>query len=140
MKLKFLLGAIVLVIVSLSTTCENDPSSLTDKRDNITDNWHCTLDPTSQNPQDFGVTITKDDANETMIYLSNFVNNKNQAHATMTGLNITVAEQQVGNSVVSADGTVSSDYQSFDWTITIDGDVYTAKYVPGGITKMMEAK
>lgn len=140
MKLKVLLGAIVIVIVSLSSTCQNDTNVLTDKRDNITDQWHCTLDPNAQVPQDFEVDITKDSINEKMIYISNFVNNGSQAHATMTGLNLTVAQQQVGNSLVSADGTVSSDYQSFDWTITIDGDVFTAKYVPGGVTKMMEAK
>ncbi len=137
MKLKFLLGIVIITIIGLSNSCQNDPNDIADKRDNIVGKWHCTLDD-SQVPSDYEVDITKDTADNTKIYLANFVSNGSPAYATMSGFNLTVPEQQVGNSVVSADGIVSKDYQSVTWTLKIDGDDYTAKMVPGGIAKKQQ--
>ncbi|MEA3451815.1 MAG: hypothetical protein U9Q83_07910 [Bacteroidota bacterium] len=138
MKLKYFLGIILVVVIAVASTCQADSNELDDKRTNIADKWHCTLDDGSQVPEDFEVEITKDATVDDKVYISNFINNETKAYATMTGFNLTVPEQIVGNATVSATGTVATDYQKITWDITINGDSYTAKFVPGGITKKNE--
>ena len=137
MKLKYLFGVILVAVIAVASTCQADPNNVDDVRTNIANSWQCTLDD-GQVPEDFPVEITKDTAVDNKVYMSNFINNDANAYATMNGFNLTVPEQSVGNSIVSATGTVSSDYQKITWDITIDGDSYTAKFVPGGITKKDE--
>ena len=133
MKLKFIVLAIMSAFVLMSNECQSDSDEVTDKRDELKGDWTCTLDGIP--PDTYVVTISKNENDDKTIYLDNFVNNGNQAVGTMTGLNITVEEQQVGNVTVSGEGTVKDDYQSMTWTLKIDGEDYTASYSIGGITK-----
>jgi hypothetical protein len=134
MKITHLFAVFVLLTFSLTLGCQNDSDNVADKRDNIEGDWHMTLDD-GQVPVDYQVTISKDANSTTKIFMSNFVNNGSKAYATITGMNLTIPEQQVGNETVSGDGTISSDYNTITWNLTIDGDSYTGKMVPGGITK-----
>lgn len=135
MKLKYLLGMLIAAFLLMSAGCQDDPDDVTDKRDNIVGSWHCTLNDGNV-PEDYEIVISKDNSDLTKVYLSNFVNNGTQAVATITGFNLTVAQQQIGNSTVLADGVINTNYQEITWNITIDGDNYTATLVPGGITKV----
>lgn len=137
MKAKVFLSILFVIMISMAASCEGDSNKVDDNRDNIASSWHATLDDGAV-PEEYEVAITKDDIDETKVKLSNFVNNgeENVAYAILTGFNLTVPEQTVGNATVSGDGTVTSDYQSISWNITIDGDSYTMDFVPGGITKV----
>ncbi len=135
MKTKILIAALGVFLLFFSAMCNND-DQLADKRENITGSWHCTLDD-GNDQQDYTVDITLGSGENDLI-LKNFIANSSNATGTMSGLTISVPEQQVGNSVVSASGTIASDYQTINWDITIDGTAYTAQYVPGGVTKLLE--
>lgn len=138
MNLRLIISAFLIAIISMAASCEGDTNELDDKRDNITHSWHATLN--GDVPENYEVKVTKDDTDETKLYLANFVNNgeENVAEATITGMQLTVAEQEVGNTTVSATGTISDDYQNISWTMTMDGDDFTCDFVPGGITKDLE--
>ncbi|MBN2893907.1 MAG: hypothetical protein JXL97_18710 [Bacteroidales bacterium] len=137
MKLKLFFGMLLVVFFSMAFSCEGDTDDVADKRDNIIGKWHATLDD-GQVPEDYEVEITKDDVDNVKIHLANIVNNDGSAYATLTGFNLTIPEQQVGNATVSGDGTISDTYAEITWTLTIDGDSYTSSFVPGGITKDLE--
>ncbi len=137
MKIKVFLGLLLVVFLSTAGSCKGDSNEVEDIRENIVGKWHATLDDGSV-PEDFEVEITKDEGDKSKIYLSNFVNNGKSAYATLTGSNLTVPEQTVGNYTVSADGTISDNYQGITWSILIDGENFTSSFVPGGITKNTE--
>ena len=139
MKFKHFFALIFIFAITFAGACQNDPNDVADKRDNILGDWHMTLND-GQVDVDYQVTITKDADDATKINLSNFVNNGSSAYATITGFDLTVPQQQVGNSIVSGDGTIKSDYNSITWNLTIDGDVYTGTMSPGGITQDALAK
>ncbi len=134
MKIKFYLGLFLSVFVLMSATCQDDPDDVTDKRDNIVGSWHANIDDGAVN-EDYVVEISKDEADATKIKMTNFFNKGGVTVATITGYNLTVAEQSIEGYTVFADGTISESYQEITWNITIDGDVYTCSFVPGGITK-----
>jgi len=138
MKAKLFIGLLTVFFIFTAASCGDNNDELADKRDNLTEGdgaWHMTLYDDSSNQLDYVSHFTKDDSVSDKIYMSNFIANDNQAYGTLSGLLISVPEQNVGNSIVSASGTISSDYQTITWDITIDGDPYTATSVPGGITK-----
>ena len=139
MKFKHFIALAFIFFIIFAGACQNDPNDVSDKRDNIIGDWHMTLDD-GQVPVDYQVTITKDANDATKINLSNFVNNGSSAYATINGFELTMPQQQVGNSIVNGDGTIKSDYSSITWNLTIDGDVYTGSMSPGGITKDALAK
>jgi len=134
MKAKLFIGLLTVFFIFTAATCGDNNDELADKRDNLTGSWHVTLDDGSTQ-MDYQSDITKDDSVSDKIYMSNFIANNNEAYGTLSGLVISVPEQNVGNSIVSASGTISSDYETITWDVTIDGDPYTATSVPGGITK-----
>ncbi len=137
MKTKLLLAALFISMITLSFECENDPTDVADKRDNIVGSWVCQLD---DGITSYEVVISKNASDETKINIENFANNGSTAYATITSLNLTVPEQQVGNSIVSGDATISDNYQSISWSISQDGEDFTAQYTPGGITKDAQAR
>lgn len=124
----------------MSLQCENDPVVVDDIRDNIEGKWACELDDGSGVPQDYQLDIIKDLDTDNKVFLKNFAFNGDTAVGTITGMNITVAQQSVGSSSVFADGTINDNYQEISWTINIDGDDYTMVSTVGGITKNSVAK
>jgi len=140
MKTRFFLVTLFIAFVTMSFECTNDPVEVDDARDNIVGKWACALDDGSGVPYDYEIEISKDNSNDNQVFLSNFAFNGETATATLTGKNLTVAQQNVGSSSVFADGTISDNYQEITWTINIDGDDYTMSSIPGGITKSYSAK
>ncbi len=133
MKITRILGILLLSIVLMAGKCAGDTSQLDDARDNLTHSWHAELAG-----EDFEVKIEKDEASSDKIFILNYINTTHKAEAIVTGKNLTVAEQTVGNQTVSADGVISDDYQSITWVMLIDGEEFTCEYKPGGITKNLE--
>lgn len=140
MKIRTIFAVLLVVIIAMSSQCENDPVVVDDIRDNIEGKWACELDDGSGVPQDYQLEIIKDLDTDNKIYLQNFAYNGDTAVGTVTGNNITVAQQNVGSSSVFADGTISDNFQEITWTINIDGDDYTMVCTVGGITKNSFAK
>lgn len=136
MNAKIFIGLLAVFFLSFVGACTDNNAELTDKRDNLIGSWHGVLDD-GESQLDYQSNISKDSTITDKIYMSNFIANNKSAYGTLSGLLISVPEQTVGNSIVSASGTVSSDYQTITWSIKIDGDSYTATYTPGGITKDM---
>ncbi len=136
MKLNLLFSVFLMVLLSFSFKCQQESSEVEDKRENIDGDWAVELDDGSV-PQNYEVVITIDEDTDNKIFLSNFVNNEDTAYATLTGSNLTVPQQKVGNFNVHADGTISDNFQEITWTINMDGEDYTAIFTPGGITKKL---
>lgn len=136
MKAKISIGLLAVFFLLFLGACGDNNAELTDKRDNLTGSWHVVLDD-GESQMDYQSDITKDSSNTDKIYMSNFIANNHSAYGTLSGLAITVPQQTVGNSIVTATGNISSDYQTITWSVTIDGDSYTATFTPGGITKDM---
>ncbi len=139
MKTKSILAILFVILVTMSFECQPDNTTVTDTRDNIVGKWACTLDDGAV-PQDYEVEIIKDANVADVIYLANFIANGDTAKATITGQNLTIAQQKVGNSFVSGDGTISDNNQEITWAVKINGDDNTMKFTPGGITKSFPAK
>lgn len=136
MKLNLLFSVVLMVLLAFSFKCQQESSEVEDKRENIDGDWAVELDDGSV-PQNYEVVITIDEDTDNKIFLSNFVNNEDTAYATLTGSNLTVPQQKVGNFNVHADGTISDNFQEITWNINMDGEDYTAIFTPGGITKKL---
>lgn len=137
MKTKAILALLLTLIISLSATCDSEVVEVEDERINVEGKWACSLDDGAGGVQDYEIEITIDNATDDKIFISNFDYNGGTATGTLTGLNITVETQTVGNSTIFADGKVSADYQEINWTININGEDFSMVSLPGGISKTM---
>jgi hypothetical protein len=139
MKKIAFLSTVLLISSMLFFYCQHDLGDLNRASaiENIIGTWHAVRDEGDGLQNDYQVEITENSQVDNGIIIHNFNNDGQDAYATVKDLEITVPEQKLGTSTVSATGIISQDFQRIDWNITIDGDHVTATFTPGTIAKKL---
>lgn len=107
------------------TSCELDDFNLDsdDERDRIVDTWKC-----EENSMLFGQQtpyhsdISKSSSDSVTIYITNFyqLGFNEEIYATLTNRSIDIPKQTVDGHVIDGFGTVASNYNSIQFTYTVD--------------------
>ncbi len=138
MKKIAFISAVLLISSMLFYSCQQDLGDLNRASaiENIIGTWHVVRDE-GDLQVDYQVEITENTQVDNGIIIHNFNNDGNDAHATVKDMEITLPEQKLGTSTVSATGIISQDFQRIDWNITVDGDHVTATFTPGTVAKKL---
>ena len=114
----FLFSALLAVSV---VSCTKDDIATDDSRDNLVGVWHCN-ETFNSTPQSYQVTIAKSASDTTKILISNFnlLGNDIDVYAKVNGLNLSIPSQTVDGYQISGSGKVTSNYETINWTYSVN--------------------
>ena len=116
-------------------SCEiQDENVNDDARDNIVGTWKCQEKDKTNTAINFEAVISKNSSDTTKIWVDNFSSLGQGINVSvgMDGYLLTIARQTVDGNIIQGSASISSSYETINWTYSIDDGAgkenYTAVY------------
>jgi hypothetical protein len=110
-----------LILAAFVASCQKIDTGSDDPRDNLLGTWNCKETSQSFGVTNFTIEISKSTTDTTKILIDNFyqLGNSFSVYAKINGMNLTIPSQSVDGNQISGSGTISSNYNTINWTYNV---------------------